>query len=93
MGGLLLTADLKLAVLSRTEDRVGQAEPGQLLAELRQQVVCEEAHHPSHHVQDITKSRLEGRERRFHWGVSENLKGFSLDTETSYRPSTVDQVS
>ena len=52
--GLLLTADLELAVLSRTEHGVGQAEPGQLLAELRQQVVCEEAHHPGHHVQDVT---------------------------------------
>lgn len=37
---------------------MGQAEPGQLFSELRQQVVCEEPHHPSQDVQDETESRL-----------------------------------
>lgn len=37
---------------------MGQAEPGQLFAELRQEVVCDEPHHPSQDVQDETESRL-----------------------------------
>lgn len=44
---------------------MGQTEPGQLLAELRQQVVGEEAHHPSQDVQHKTQSGLEmGEEAR-----------------------------
>lgn len=54
----LLTSDLKLAVFSRSKHGVGQAEPGQLFAELRQEVVCEEPHYPSQDVQDETESRL-----------------------------------
>lgn len=60
---VLLTADLELAVLSRAQHWMGQAEPGQLLAELGHQVVGEEAHHPGQDVQDKTKSRLGGRRR------------------------------
>ena len=37
---------------------MGQAEPGQLLAELGQHVVGEEAHRAGHHIQDEAEGRL-----------------------------------
>lgn len=56
--GLPLTSDLKLTVLSRAEHGVSQAEPWQLLAELRQEIVCDEAHNSGQDVQDKAESRL-----------------------------------
>lgn len=53
-----LTSDLKLTVLSGAEHRVSQAKPWQLFAELRQEIVCDEAHNSGQDVQDKAKSRL-----------------------------------
>lgn len=53
-----LASDFELAVLSGAKDRVSQAEPRQLLAELRQEIVGNEAYHSSQDVQDETESRL-----------------------------------
>lgn len=53
-----LTSDFKLAVLSGAEDRVSQAEPWQLFAELRQEIVGNEAYDSSQDVQDEAESRL-----------------------------------
>lgn len=53
-----LTSDLKLTVLSWAEHGVSQAEPWQLFAELRQEIVCNEADNSSQDVQDKAKSRL-----------------------------------
>lgn len=53
-----LTSDLELAVLSGAQHGVSQAEPRQLLAELRQQVVCDEAHDSGQGVQDEAQSGL-----------------------------------
>lgn len=57
--GWALTAHFVLAVLQRLQHRLGQAEPGQLLAELRQQVMREEAHGPSQRIQHETQRRLQ----------------------------------
>lgn len=54
-----LTSDLELAVLFGAEHGVSQAEPRQLFAELRQQVVSDEAHHSGQDVQDKAESRLQ----------------------------------
>lgn len=53
-----LTSHFELAVLSGAEDRVSQAEPWQLFAELRQEIVGNEAYDSSQDVQDETESRL-----------------------------------
>lgn len=53
-----LTSDLKLTVLFGAEHRVSQAEPRQLFAELRQEIVCNEAYSSGQDVQDKAKSRL-----------------------------------
>jgi len=62
-----LTSDLKLTILFGAEHGVSQAEPRQLFAELRQEVVCNEAYNSSQDVQDEAKSRLwvEGKKRTF----------------------------
>lgn len=44
-----------------------EAVPGQLLAELRQQIVGEQAHCPQQSIQDVTEVRLgNGRETMMH---------------------------
>lgn len=53
-----LTSDLKLTVLFGAEHRVSQAEPRQLFAELRQEIVCNEADNSSQDVQDEAERRL-----------------------------------
>lgn len=53
-----LTSDLKLTVLSGTQHRVSQAEPRQLFAELRQEIVCNKAYNSSQDVQNKAKCRL-----------------------------------
>lgn len=53
-----LTSDLELTVLSGAKHRMSQAEPWQLLTELRQEIVCNEAYNSGQDVQDETKSRL-----------------------------------
>lgn len=45
-----LTSDLKLTVLSGAEHRVSQTKPRQLFAELRQEIVCDEAYNSSQDV-------------------------------------------
>lgn len=57
--GQALTAHFILAVLRRLQHRLRQAEPGQLFAELRQQVVREEAHGPGQRVQHEAQHRLQ----------------------------------
>lgn len=44
------TSDLKLTILFGAEQRVSQAEPWQLFAELRQEIVCNEANNSSQDV-------------------------------------------
>lgn len=53
-----LTSDLKLAVFSGAEHRMSQAEPWELLSELRQEIVCNEAYNSGQDVQDEAQSRL-----------------------------------
>lgn len=62
--GQALTSNFILAVLQRLQHRLRQAEPGQLFAELRQQVMREEAHGPSQCVQYEPQHRLQEGEAR-----------------------------
>lgn len=55
---ITLTSDLKLAVFSGAEHRMSQAEPWELLSELRQEIVCNEAYNSGQDVQDEAQSRL-----------------------------------
>ena len=59
----VLTPDFKLVVLLGFEQRVREAVPGQLLADLRQKVVCEQAHRPQQSVEDIAEERLRKHRR------------------------------
>lgn len=76
-----LTSDFKLAVLSGAEDRVSQAEPRQLFAELRQEIVGNEAYDSSQDVQDETESRLW---IRFGEGRRGEKKGCSIKNLSVY---------
>ncbi len=68
-----LTSDFKLAVLSGAEHWVSQAEPWQLLAELRQEIVCNEAYYSSQDVQDEAKSRLRIKSKKINISIK-NVK-------------------
>lgn len=58
-----LTSDFKLVVLLGFEQRVGEAVPGQLLPDLRQQVVCEQAHRAQQRVQNVAEEGLRDTNR------------------------------
>ena len=74
-----LTSDLKLTVLFGAEHGVSQAEPRQLFAELRQEIVCNEAYGSSQDVQDKAERGLRVRSNEnicinnFSTPVTENL--------------------
>lgn len=75
-----LTSDLKLTVLSGAEHRVSQAEPWQLLAELRQEIVCNEPYNSGQDIQDKAKSRLriKSKKRKFRIKKKKSVDIFSL---------------